>query len=796
MRAKNGQVSSEKVPTGRFSGEGDIMESRLFDRLGRFSVRRRWFVIGAWAVVLVVMGSFAGSLTGRLTSGGFEVPGSESITVRDDLQNRFTSQYPYTALVVVRNDHATVDEAGYRNTVEGIAARLRSTQGVGNVQSFYNTKSLLFVSKDRRTTYLIAGLKGDQNEVLHVAGRVAESAPRAAPSGYEVSTGGLAPFYNRFNEVSRQDLEKAERLAFPITLIVLVLAFGTIIAAGLPILLGIFSLVVTLGALYFLAGVTNMSVYVTNTASIIGIGVGIDYSLFVVTRYREELRRGRPVPDAIVRSIASSGRAVALSGATVIVALAGMFLVNIQAFRSMAVGSMSVVAVAVLAAITLLPAVLSVAGLWVDRLRVPFVKGAAANTESGFWHRWAIAVMRRPWAFLAASLAVLLTVAIPFGVLRLGQPGPSVLPANEQPRVATERLAHDFGAGVTGPIDILVSTPGGALRMENLSLVADLTKRLQRDREVKSVLSLTSLLPPNIPTLGYVQVYSRGIDGVDPRLKPYVVGLSNWSTGATFSRITAVSKHAPESPAAEDLIRRIRDRYVVDAGLETHVWVGGSTAFNLDLENEITRRLPVVVAAVLALSFLLLMAAFRSVVLPLKAILMNLLSVGASYGVIVALFQWGWGAGLLGFTSEHHIEAFVPMFLFSILFGLSMDYEVFLMSRMREEYQRTGSNDLAVAHGLEGTARTITSAALIMVTVFLAFAVSRVVPFKEMGIGLAAAVLIDATLVRTVLVPAAMKLMGRWNWWMPARLDRWLPRISLEVSDELEAQPLAEPALV
>jgi RND superfamily putative drug exporter len=253
------------------------------------------------------------------------------------------------------------------------------------------------------------------------------------------------------------------------------------------------------------------------------------------------------------------------------------------------------------------------------------------------------------------------------------------------------------------------------------------------------------------------------------------------------ARITAVSKVAPESRDAERLIDRIRDTYVPKAGLTAATArVGGSTAFNLDLEREISHRLPVVVGAVLALSFLLLMMAFRSLLLPLKAIVMNLLSVGAAYGLIVAVFQWGWGQRLLGFTSNGHIEVFVPMFLFSILFGLSMDYEVFLMSRMREEYHRTGSNELAVARGLEGTARTITSAAIVMVTVFVAFAASRVVPFKEMGVGLAVAVFIDATVVRTILVPAAMKLMGRWNWWMPAWLDRWLPRISLETTSQGE----------
>ncbi len=761
------------------------MERSLFGRLGRFAVRRRWFVIAAWAAVLLAMGSFAGGLQDRLTSGGFEVPGSPSLSVQHDLEHRFDGQHPYTALVVVHSDRTAVSDPAFQAEIRKLSTTVAAASGVGSVQSVISTGSPLFVSPDGHTTYLVAGLPDDQNAALKAAGRIMDAAGRNVPDGYRIETGGGPAFFHRFDEVSRADLERAERVSFPLTLLVLILAFGTVVAAGLPILLGIFSLVVTLGALYFLSGVTDMSVYVTNTASIIGIGVGIDYSLFVVTRFREELRRGRTVADAVTRSVASSGRAVALSGATVIVALAGMFLVNIQAFRSMAIGSMSVVAVAVLGAITLLPAVLSVAGRWVDRLHLPFTGRHQVPDGQGFWHRWAVAIMRRPWTAVGVSLAVLLTLAIPFAAIRLGQPGPSVLPKGEQPGTAAEVLAKEFGAGVTGPVEILVDTPGGPGRLENLRKIDALTTDLRADPDVVSVRSLTSAIPgAGLQT--YAGVYANGMAGVDPRLAPVVAGLADWTRGAGEARITAITRVAPESPRAEDLIGRIRDTYVPDAGLAGHARVGGSTAFNLDLENEISHRLPVVVASVLALSFLLLMMAFRSLVLPLKAIVMNLLSVGAAYGLIVALFQWGWGQGLLGFTSNGHIEVFVPMFLFSILFGLSMDYEVFLMSRMREEYQRTGSNELAVAHGLEGTARTITSAAIVMVTVFVAFAASRVVPFKEMGVGLAAAVFVDATLVRTVLVPAAMKLMGRWNWWMPAWLDRWLPRISLETAAEPE----------
>jgi putative drug exporter of the RND superfamily len=756
------------------------MKASLFARLGRFAVRRRWFIIPAWIVALVVMGTFAKGLQGRLSSGGFEVPGSDSLAVSHDLSRSFSRQYPATALVVVRNGSATLDDPAFKAQVQSMSSEIRGAPNVGAVYSFYSTGSDVFVSHDRHTTFILVGLKGTQSDALNASGAVAEAARQTADPGFTVKTGGVPAFFNRFNEVSRQDLEKAEKVSFPLTLLVLLIAFGTLVAAGLPIMLGIVSLVVTLGALYFLAGVTDMSIYVTNTASIIGIGVGIDYSLFVVTRFREELRRGRTVHDAVVQAVANSGRAVALSGATVIVALFGMFLVNIQAFRSMAIGSMSVVAVAVLGAVTLLPAVLSTkVGSWIDRVRLPFTGRRQANPEGGFWHRWAVAVMRRPWAAVALSAAILLALAAPFTAIRLGQPGPSVLPSDEEPRVATELLAREFGAGVTGPVEILVDTSGGALAPDNLGRVDQLAKILQSDPEVVSVQSLTSILPGK--TLAdYRKLYGGGLFSLSRPMIVQIYGLADWDLGAGFSRITVITKHDPTSVDAERLIDRIRDGYVDQAGLSGHARVGGSTAFNLDLEREISHRLPLVVAVVLALSFVLLMMAFRSLLLPLKAIVMNLLSVGAAYGIIVALFQWGWGSRVLGFESNGHIEVFVPLFLFSILFGLSMDYEVFLMSRMREEYYRTGSNELAVAHGLESTARTITSAALIMVTVFVAFAASRVVPFKEMGVGLAVAVFVDATLVRTILVPAAMKLMGDWNWWMPRWLDARLPRIGLE----------------
>jgi putative drug exporter of the RND superfamily len=747
-------------------------------RLGRLVVRRRWLVIAAWTVLLPLAGIFAVQLPSRLAFGGFEVPGSQSAAVERDLAERFPGQVPESAVIVVSHPRLTVEQPAFAAVVDGVAARVRAVPGVAAVQSWRMTRLPSFVSPDRHTTYLVAGLSGGQNESMTTAPKVAVAASAAVPPGFQVATGGAAAMWERFDKIGRVDLERAERVSLPISLLALLLAFGGLVAAGLPIMLALAGLVVGMGGLYVLAGVTDLNIFTTNTASIIGIGVGIDYALFIVTRFREELRHGYPIAEAVPRTMASAGRAVALSGATVIVALAGMFLVDIQAMQSMAVGAMLAVALVVVAALTLLPAVLAVLGARVDHLRLPRSRTLRPGRE-GFWHRWATAVMRRPWAFLLASLAFLAVLSAPVAAMRLGQTGAGSMPRGEEPRVALERLAASFGAGVVGPIEIVVDTPGGATESANLDRIRRLTELLRVDPAVVQVTSLGSIPPTAL---------AGGIARLDPALRPVVGGLANWDRGADLARVTVISRDRPESRTAEELVSRVRDRYLPGAGLAGRARVGGTTALDVDMTAQLFRRLPLIVAAVLALSYLLLACAFRSLLLPLKAVAMNLLSVGAALGVLVVLFQWGWGERLLGFTSEQHLGQLTPLFLFCVLFGLSMDYEVFLLSRMREEYLRTGSNELGVARGLEATARTITAAALVMVTVFGAFAAGRLVSFKEIGFGLAAAVLIDATIVRIVLVPATMKLLGNWNWWLPSALDRWLPRLQPERDERPEPQ--------
>jgi putative drug exporter of the RND superfamily len=723
-----------------------------FERLGLAVTGRPRSVIAIWVLLLAGLGALGLGLPDRLAAGGFEVPGSQSLQVQQILQDRFPGQAADPVVIVVQADPAA---AGHLpDTVTAITDRVSALDGVRSVRSFLDQGAAGQLTPDGSTTYLSVAVDGDQSEQLGHAKDIEAALGDAAPAGVEISVGGRAAFYNYQNEISRSDLEKAELITFPVTLVVLLLVFGSAVAAGLPVLLAMVSLGITLGLLYLLTLLMPLSVFVTNTATVIGIGVGIDYALFIVTRFREALAAGRTPRAAVVESVATSGRSVTVSGLTVVVALAGMFLVDIQGFRSMAVGTMVVVTLAVLASLTLLPAVLLLIGPRIDRFTV--LRRYKARHRTSGWHLWTTRVMRRPRRYLIAALGVLFLLAAPLTGIVLGQPSADTLPADSPPRVALDRLAAGFGPGSIGPVEIVVPTDAGPENAENLARIAGLTEKLAADPAVSAVLSVA-------------------VPGVDPA--------SLTSVDGELTRVVVIGADTPQSEAGQDLVRRIRADILPAAGIEGAL-VGGQGANDLDLTDEIAERLPWVIGGVLALSYVLLMVALRSIILPLKAIVMNLMSVGAAYGVVVALFQWGWGAELFGFQAEGFIQAFVPLFLFSVLFGLSMDYEVFLMTRMREEWERTGSNEQAVTKGLERTGRTVTSAALIMVVVFAAFTGSRLLAFKAMGFGLAAAVLIDATVVRVVAVPATMRLLGRWNWWMPRWLDRLLPHLEAPAEDQ------------
>ena len=752
------------------------VEQTLIYRTAMFGVRNRRVVILIWLLAMLVSLPMVGSLTTRLSQGGFEVPGSQSDRVRLALENEFEGQTELSALVVFSSETKTVRDPEYRAVVEDALRRLLAVDHISSAASPYDAPAQL-ISGDGTVATSIVNVDGTQDDALEIAPDLEAAVQEASTDDVQALITGAPSLYRAFTDITQHDLERSESIAIPIALLILIAALGSLVAAGMPLALALISLVISWGLIGVFASFVETSVFAQNLASMIGIGVGIDYALFILARFRTELKSGLSVGEAVAEAVATSGKAVLVSGLTVVVALSGVLLVNIQAYRTMGIAAMIAVSVAAIAAVTLLPALLGWVGKRIDRWSI---HRRADRQEGRYWHRWAMAVMKRPWTALVVSVAILLFLAWPARNLALGSFGLSILPEDHSARQAFEIASEAFGEGQGEPTVILLETPDPVTSPEGLAQVAAVSDAAAADAEVLRVASITTLLPPGVTpeqamaTPEGRQLFAQFVGG-DGRI----------------TQIQAVTRHSAQSEEAHQLVNRLRDRLPGIVGDGSSVLVGGQPGLDLDLTEEMGDKLWPVVGLVLVLSFLVLMLFFRSILLPLKAILMNLTSVLAAYGALVFVFQEGHFEGLLGFRSEGHIEAFLPLFLFTTLFGLSMDYEVFLLARIREEYLRTGDNTEAVGWGLENTARIITSAATIMIVVFGAFAFAELVPIKAMGFGLAVAVFLDATIIRMILVPSTMRLMGDWNWWLPGWLDRLLPQVSLEGSTRVH--PVAEP---
>lgn len=752
------------------------MGSFLF-RVGGFSVRRKGLVIAGWILILVALGTQLPSLQSRLSQGGFEVSGSQSDTVRKAMEDEFENQYQFSDLVVFHSESHAADDSQFKDVVARTLNALSEAPGVAAVTDPYAHPDRS-ISKDRKTAISVASLSDTQDQVLEHDPDLQKAVRDASKgSGVEALLTGAGPFYSEFTRTTTEDLERAELISFPVTLLILLVAFASLVAAGMPVVLGLFGLLVSFGLISILASFTTVSLFTQNMASMIGIGVGIDYSLFILTRYREELRAGRERVEAVSQAIATSGKAVFVSALTVVVALSGTQLVNLPAFRSMGLGAMIAVAVAAGVALTLLPAFLGVVGGKINSLS--FSRKAARGETGGFWRRWAALIMRRPWLPLIGSVALLALLASPFRSLQLGSSGPSILPEDSPPRRALDLMSDAFGAGQVGPMTILIRTRDDVLT-GGFDEVHSAAAEVAEHDGVLRVDSIATLVPGSPLELAQAAANS-------PQSAPFVNRLVSKDRRATL--FSVVTKSDPISREVQGLVQDLRRELPAALPPRTSVDIGGDPGLNFDINEEVIGALPRVVGLVLALSFLVLLIFLRSVLLPLKAIIMNTASVLAAYGMVVFVFQQGHGEELLGFKSEGIVESFLSLFMFCTLFGLSMDYEVFLLARIREEYLRTRDNTEAVGWGLEHTARIITSAAAVMVTVFAAFAMARLIPIKAMGFGLAAAVFLDATLIRIVLVPATMRLMGHWNWWIPAWLDRLLPSVSLEGTAQVSSEP-------
>jgi len=761
------------------------LESHRLYRLGlgygRQVYRFRWFIIAFWVVVVIVSIPFAAQIGSVLKGGGYYYNNSESAHA-DNLINARLRQPSTQLLVIFQSTNRVVNDASYQKEVNDFMSRARSFAHVtGVVQSG--------TGQDGRTTYVTVNFNQESGKVEDQLDNFRALLPSGAAAGpAQAYLTGDAPIDQAFNQITQQDIERAELFALPIALFVLMVVFGTLIAAAMPILLAIVAIPVTMAVIYAIGLHTSMSVFVLNITSIIGLGISIDYSLFMIRRFRDELAGGRSVQDAIGWTVATAGESILFSGLIVMIGFCSLLLIGIELMTSLGIGGAVVVATSVLAALTLLPALLGVLGYRINALRIPFLSRFTMHTShrakhnpqkesgekpqkegQGFWQSWALGVMKRPVLIILLVTAVLVGMGWPIFSIALGSTNTAALPKSAEARQGIDILNVQFPETNDNPIYVVVQADGSSMLTQgNLDKLDHLSKWIATQANVNGVISLTQLpATPGASTPSLQQLitlYSTGAYQRNPSMAQLVASTTNGNT----SLITVTTYAKVDSSEGKALVNNLRagDQR---AGQGLTVLVGGNQADSLDFNNYLYSNFPRAVLFILVTTYILLLIMFRSVFLPLKAILMNVLSVSACLGVLVFIFQWGNLSNILGFTSSGFLDSIIPILLFCILFGLSMDYEVFLLSRIREEWLLTHDNRRAVARGLEKTGGVITNAALLFVIVAGAFTFTSIVVTKEMGLGMALAVLVDATIIRTLLVPATMRLLGRWNWWMPGR---------------------------
>ncbi|NJD29246.1 MAG: MMPL family transporter [Chloroflexi bacterium] len=743
-----------------------------FERLGRWSARHRRMVIVAWAIVVLAAVPLALQTPGALRSGGF---------IRDDLESARAKALleqeigvPQAALAVVfHSETARAGEPAFAAAVAAAMAGVRAAPYVTGVLS--HVLSRRQISADGRTAYDIVTLDLPADESPLALPGIRAALADVSTMGLEVGLAGGPAFYGDVQEVSETDLRRSELISLPLAALALLLVFGSVVAAGLPLAVGGASVVVALASIFLVANAIPMSIFVLNLATLLGLGLGVDYSLLMTSRFREELahRDWQPdaVEDAVAATLRTAGRAVFFSGLTVLLGLLGLVLFEFMILRSVGIAGAIVVGLAVLAALTLLPALLALVGVRLEALRVRRVR--ALPTEDGPWARLANWVMRRPVAVLVPTLAVLLLLGAPFLHVRFNAPDARILPENVPSRAAFDRLVTAFGPGPFAQIVLAIRTDGPVLEPSNLAALFDYSRRLAADPRIERVDGLVDLAP-RLTVEQYALLY--GVGGAPP--DRFAVEALAATTRGDLTTFSLTTPYGPNEEPARQLVRDLRvagGPLAPPSGMT--VLVGGGAADVEDVVSGIAADFPRTGAFIVVSTFLVLLLLLRSVVLPLKALAMNTLSIAASFGALVWIFQDGNLSALLGTRPLGFVETTQPVILFCVLFGLSMDYEVFLLTRMREAWDRDRDNRAAVAHGLERSGRIVTSAALIVVVVAGSFAFADIVLIKALGLGIAIAVALDATVVRALLVPATMRLVGDWNWWLPRWVERRLPAL-------------------
>ncbi len=733
--------------------------------LARFIVHRRRFVLVGAILFMAIAAAFGGSVATKLSNGGFDDPKAESSVTKTLIEKTFGAGSPNLVLLV-RAPSGSVDDVNTRAAGLALTKELADAPGVAGVASYWTLQAPPLKSNKGDEALVLARLTGTEDDVRKTIEEISPRFTRTATgSSLEVTVTGEAEVFRQVGTTIESDLKRAETIALPITLVLLVLVFGGLVAASLPLFVGALTVLGTFLVLTIINSFTDVSIFALNLTTAMGLGLAIDYALFIISRYREELAAGWPVHDAVIRSVRTAGRTVVFSAATVAISLSSLLVFRQAFLRSFAYAGVAVAAIAAIASVVVLPALLAVLGTRVNALQLGKRRVAGAvDLENGFWHRLALAVMRRPGRIAIGGVTLLVLLGTPFLHLNVGLSDHRVLPQEATARTALERIAADFSSRENGAAEIFVRSynPADAGATESLAAYAG---------------SLSSLK-------GVARVDAITGSFIGGKLVAPANGSSRRFAGKDATWLSVVPSVEPVSPAGEDLVRDIR---AVDTKLD--VLVGGPSAQLVDSKASLFGRLPYAGLIVALVTFVLLFLMFGGLLVPLKALLLNVLSLTATFGAMVWIFQDGHLAGFLKFTPTGTIDATTPVLMFCIAFGLSMDYEVFLLSRIKEEHDRHGDNTRAVAVGLEKTGRIVTAASLLIAVVFVAFATSGISFIKLFGLGLALAVLMDAFVIRATLVPAFMRLAGEANWWAPAPLRRLQQRIGLSEHVELEPLP-------
>ncbi|MFE1244325.1 MMPL family transporter [Fictibacillus sp. NPDC058756] len=714
-----------------------MKKSSPFLRLGRITYRFRIAIIAFWILTTILLGFFAIKLPSILSGSGFEMDGSFS-RVENILQDKFNQPKSSVMLVFDSKKYETQDDA-YKQFVNKALASVKDVEDAVGVQSPYDAPDKMI-----KENVSFASIRFDKsfNDLKKSIDQIRDRLPK--DGDISVSLTGGPVIAEDMNTASQQDLARAEAIGIPAALIILLLAFGGLVAAGLPIIVGLISVASSLGLLYFYGLEANVSIFLLNVVPMIGLALGIDFALLLVNRFREELHQG--IEQATIISVQTAGRAIAFSGLCVFLGLSGMLLIDIDIFKTVAIGGMVVVVLSVLNAITFLPAMLAVLGKRVNALKILKTK----EKERSIWHSFASFVMKRP-VIMALFAAILLIFSVsPVKDMKLSIPEAEALPPDYESRIAFEKFEKTFGEDELYPVLIVAESEESYLQDEN---TLQSLERLVKDLQEENVIANTESIFDYTNQLSSTELFQllqteQGKQQLSPALEPFV-----------NDRTAVIRAYLSVDVTGSDAKHFVKEWEKKHEGLS--LTIGGATKFNQEIFDEIIEKAPYGLAVVLAATLFILMVAFRSIFIPLKAILMNMLSLAATFGILVWIFQSG------TIMEPVEIGLMIPVFTFGIVFGLSMDYEVFLISRIQEKYEETGDNDKATLLGLTSTSKIITSAAAIMIVITGSFAFTDVMPVKQIGIAIALAIFIDATIVRMIFVPSLMKLLGHWNWWMP-----------------------------